>query len=132
MLNKLKNIVNNGSVGCYRDDGLAVVQNSSARLVYKLRKDIIKCFKDENLQITIEINLVKTDFLDVYLDLENDKYHPYKKPNDTPVYVHSRSNHPPAVLKQIPQMTSQRLSKLSCNEAEFSSRIRRSPKKVRI
>ena len=119
MLNKLKNIVSNGSVGCYRDDGLAVVQNCSARLVDKLRKDIIKCFKDENLQITIEINLVKTDFLDVYLDLESDKYYPYKKPNDTPVYVHSRSNHPPAVLKQIPKMTSQRLSKLSCNEAEF-------------
>ena len=51
--------------------------------------------------------------------MENDKYYPYKKPNDTPVYVHSGSNHPPAVLKQIPKMTSQRLSKLSCNEAEF-------------
>ena len=119
MLNKLKDIIKNGSVGCYRDDGLAVVQNHSARLADKLRKDIIKCFKDENLQITIDINLVKTDFLDVYLDLENDTYYPYKKPNDTPVYVHSKSNHPAAVLKQIPKMTSQRLSNLSCNEAEF-------------
>ena len=85
----------------------------------KLRKDIIQCFKDEKLKITIEINLSKTDFLDVFLDLESNKYYPYKKPNDTPVYVHCGSNHPPSVLKQIPKMTSQRLSKLSCNETEF-------------
>ena len=120
LLDKLKNIVNNGSVGCYRDDGLAVVRNLSPRLQDRLRKDIIQCFKDENLQITIETNLIITDFLDVCLDLQNNKFYPYKKPNNTPVYVHSASNHPPNVLKQIPKMTSQRLSALSCNEAEFN------------
>ena len=35
-----------------------------------------------------------TDFLDIYLDLENDKFCPYRKPNDTPLYVHCESNHP--------------------------------------
>ena len=67
-----------------------------------------------------KINLTKTDFLDVWLDLSNDKYYPYKKPNDNPVYVHSASNHPPNILKQIPKMTAQRLSTLSCNEEEFN------------
>ena len=75
------------------------------------------------MQITIEINLSKTDFLDVYLDLENDKYYPYRKPNDSPTYIHCGSNHPPSVLKQIPKMISQRLSKLSSNEAEFKKSV---------
>ena len=44
---------------------------------------------------------------------------PYKKPNDTPVYVHCKSNHPVNILKQVPKMTSRRLSKLSSNQEEF-------------
>ena len=71
------------------------------------------------MYITIEINLKIVDFLDVYLDLTNDKFFPYKKPNDVSLYIHQGSNHPPNVLKQIPIMTSMRLSNLSCNEAEF-------------
>ena len=57
-----------------------------------------------------------TDFLDIYLDLENDKLYPYRKPNDTPLYVHRESF---KFLKQLPKMTIERLSKLSCNEDEF-------------
>ena len=65
------------------------------------------------------MNLTVVDFLDIYLDLGNNKYYPYRKPNDTPLYVHSQSNHPQRILKQIPMMTSQRISSLSCNEEEF-------------
>ena len=119
LLSKLQSIFKSGSVGCYRDDGLAVVKNMTPRLQDRLRKEVIQCFKDENLQITIETNLTRTDFLDVWLDLHLNKYYPYRKPNDNPVYVHSSSNHPPNILKQIPKMTSQRLSALSCNETEF-------------
>ena len=57
MLSKLQNIVTSGSVGCYRDDGLAVVSNLTPRLQGRMRKDIIQCFKEENQQITIDINL---------------------------------------------------------------------------
>ena len=120
LLMKLQNVVRNGSAGCYRDDGLIVVKNLSPRLQDRLRKDIIQCFKDEGLQITIDINLRKTDFLDIWLDLANNKYYPYQKPGDNPVYVHSASNHPPNILKQIPKMTSKRLSVLSSNETEFN------------
>ena len=120
ILSKLKLLFNNGSVGLYRDDGLGIVNNYSGPQIDRLRKEIIKVFKDEHMQITININLTVVDFLDVKLDLENDKYYPFKKPNDTPLYVHMESNHPPSILKQIPKMTSIRLSKLSCNEDEFN------------
>ena len=42
------------------------------------------------------------NFLDITLDLENAKFAPYRKPNNQPLYVDSRSNHPPSILKQIP------------------------------
>ena len=57
--------------------------------------------------------------MDVNFDLENDKYFPFKKPNDIPIYVHSSSNHPQNILKQIPVMTGKRLTNLSCNKEEF-------------
>ena len=84
----------------------------------RLRKNIIAFFKQHGFQITIEINLKATDFLNIYLDLENDKFYPYKKPNDKP-YVHHESNHPLNILKHLPKMTSGQLSNLSCNEDEF-------------
>ena len=119
MLSKMNSLFKNGSVGLYRDDGLAVVQKNSGPQIDRLRKDIIKVFQQEGLQITIEVNLTVVDFLDIYLDLGNNKYYPYRKPNDTPLYVHSQSNHPQSILKQIPMMTSQRISRLSCDEEEF-------------
>ena len=60
-----------------------------------------------------------TDFLDINLELDNDKFYPYRKPNDTPLYVHRESNHPLNILKQLPKMTSEPLSNLSCNEDEL-------------
>ena len=93
------------------------------------RKNIIDFFKQHGFQITIKINLKITDFLDIYFDLENDKFYPYRKPNDkfypyrkpndTPLYVHREYNHPLNILKQLPKMASERVSNLSCNEDEF-------------
>ena len=85
----------------------------------RLRKQIIDLFKLHGFQITIDINLKITDFLDVQLDLQTGKYYPYKKPNDQPMYVHRDSNHPLSILKQLPKMTAQRLSDLSCDKDEF-------------
>ena len=120
ILHKLNEVVKNGSVGLYRDDGLAVIHKFSGRQKDCLRKKIIKLFKDEGLQITIETNLQVVDFLDVQLDLPNNKFCPFQKPNNTPLYVHKESNHPPHVLTQIPKMTSTRLSNLSSDIVEFN------------
>ena len=44
----------------------------------------------------------EVNFLDVTLDLRSGLYKPYNKPNDTPLYVHKNSNHPPSILKNPP------------------------------
>lgn len=79
----------------------------------------MQLFKSEGLSITIEINLQETDFLDVMFNLETDKYSPFRKPNDKPLYINTKSNHPPAITKELPKMISRRLTDLSCNEEEF-------------
>ena len=119
ILNMLKSEINQDNLGLYRDDGLAIIKNANGHTLDNLRKRIIRIFKNEGLKITIETNLSSTEFLDVTLDLRNNKYYPYRKPNDNPVYVNMKSNHPPTILKQIPSMVSTRLSKFSCSEEEF-------------
>ena len=85
----------------------------------RLRKNIIDLFKQNGFKITISINLTSTDFLDIKFDLLSNKFSPYKKPNDVPVYVHRGSNHPVNILKQLPKMTGERLSNLSSSKDEF-------------
>ena len=56
------------------------------------------------------------DFLNVSLNLQNSTYCPYKKLNDTLLYVHSLSNHPGKVIKEITNSAKERLSKNLSNE----------------
>ena len=67
------------------------------------------------MKITIDINLVRVDYLDVTLDLETGLFKPYRKPGDKPVYVSALSNHPPQILKNIPKGIERRLSDNSAN-----------------
>ena len=119
LLDKLSLLTGKGNTGLYRDDGLSAIRSSSARQLDKLRKDITDLFKREGLSITIEINLQATDFLDITLDLANDKYFPYRKPGNDPLYIDAQSNHPAPIIKELPQMIARRLSDLSCDENEF-------------
>ena len=119
LLNMIKPLLGSSNVGLYRDDGLAIVHKANGPKVDRLRKDIISLFKDEGLSITIDTNLIETDFLDISLNLNTGKYFPFKKPNNTPLYIHSKSNHPPSIIKQLPSMTNKHISRLSCNETEF-------------
>ena len=96
-----------------------MVHKANGPKVNRLRKDIISLFKDEGLSITIDTNLIETDFLNVSFNLDTGKYFPFKKPNNTPLYIHSKSNHPPSIIKQLPSMTNKRISSLSCDEIEF-------------
>ena len=63
--------------------------------------------------------LPRSDFLDVTFDLPSEKYWPYRKPNNTPLYIHKDSNHPPVVLKHLQKNIGERLSTISCNKEEF-------------
>ena len=106
------------SVGLYRDDGLAV-SALKPRQAELEKKKICKIFKDNGLNITIEANVKSVNFLDVNFNLERNTFKPYMKPNDTPIYVHSQSNHPPGILKNIPQSVNRRLSTISSNQEMF-------------
>ena len=117
LLSKLSHI-NSMNVGLYRDDGLAVCQ-LRPRQVELLKKKICKIFQECGLKITIEANLKSVNFLDVNFNLETGIYRPFMKPNDTPLYVHANSNHPPGILKNIPESVNTRLSKISANEEVF-------------
>ena len=64
--------------------------------------------------------MTKTEFLDLYFDLQAETYKPYNKPNNTPQYIHKDSNHPPSVLKSIPEGVNKRLSSRSSNEEMFN------------
>ena len=79
----------------------------------RIRKKLIKIFKDNGLKITIEMRLHKVDYLDVTLDLANNTYRPYKKPNDKIIYIHKDSNHPLNIKKELPKMIEKRLSSIS-------------------
>ena len=119
LLRDLESLLGKGNVGLYRDDGLANLTSVSGPQADRIRKQLIECFSEHGLEITVDTNLQVTEFLDVVLDLRNGKYYPYRKPNDTPLYIHAESNHPPSITKQLPMMISRRISEISCNEEEF-------------
>ena len=60
--------------------------------------------------------LPSVDFLDVTLNLKNGTFKPLKKPNDSLLYVHMSSSHPP---QQIPTSIAGRLSNNSFNKTVF-------------
>jgi hypothetical protein len=104
--------------GIYRDDGL-MVTDLAPRGVEQLKKKLSAIFRKEKLEITIEANKKRVEFLDIYLDLDLDEYGPFRKPGDTPVYVHSQSNHPRKVLENIPLGINKRLSRISSSKEIF-------------
>ena len=120
MLSKLVPLIGVKNVGLYGYDGLAVIHKASGTKMDRIRKDITALFKSEGLSITIDTNLIETDFLGVSFNVEMVKYFPYRKPNNTPLYIHSESNHPSSIIKQLTSMTNRRISNLSCNENEFN------------
>ena len=105
-------------VGLYRDDGLAVT-DLKPRQAELMKKKLCQIFKENGFNITIEVNVKSVNFLDVNLNLDTGIYKPDMKPNDTPLYVHSQSNHPPGILRNIPQSVNRRLSSISANEEVF-------------
>ena len=65
ILNKLKNVFLNNTFGLYRDDGLAVIKGFSGPEIERLKRNVIKTFKDYGLNITTEVNLHAVNYLDV-------------------------------------------------------------------
>ena len=120
LLGKVAPLISAKNIGLCGDNGLAVIHQANGPKMDRIRKDIIALFKSEGLSITIDTNLIETDFLDVLFSLEMEKIFPYRKPSNTPPYIHSESNYLPSITKQLPSMINKRILNLSCNEHEFN------------
>ena len=107
--------------GLYRDDGLGITQ-ASPRQAEQVKKDLCNIFGKHGLKITIEANKKVVNFLDVTLNLSSGKHMPYNKPNNIPLYVNKKSNHPPRIIDNIPQSITcnRRLSEISYDEESFN------------
>ena len=106
------------SIGLYRDDGLAAF-NSNPQQIERIKKGFCQIFRENDLKITVEANITKVNFLDVTLDLHSGKHYPYTKEGNIPLYVHKKSNHPPSILKNIPESINKRLSEISSDKESF-------------
>ena len=109
------------NVGLYRDDLLA-----SSRLTKRqneiAKQKVCRIFAANGLEITgTEANKKTVDFLDVTLDIPSESYRPYMKPGTVPKYIHRDSNHPPSIIRAIPQGVNNRLSRLSSSDAIFNA-----------
>jgi hypothetical protein len=105
----------------YRDDGLAVFKNISRPQSEKIKKDFQKTFQNHGLEIVIECNVKIVNYLDVTLNLTNGTFQPYRKPDNITSYIHTQSNHPPNIIKQVPLAIEKRISNLSANEEIFKA-----------
>ena len=108
------------NIGLYRDDGLAAF-NRKPQEIEKIKKELCKIFRDNDLKITVEANTTIVNFLDVTLDLKIGKYYPYTKEGNIPLNVHKKSNHPPSILKNIPKSINRRLSEISSDKECFDN-----------
>ena len=121
ILDKLSEKLGNEYVGLYRDDGLALIKGTNGRNADITRKMLHDVFQQIGLKITAQVNHQLVNFLDITLNLNNGNFAPFRKANNNPLYVNSKSNHPPSVIRQIPKSVNQRLSSLSSDQQSFDS-----------
>ena len=109
------------NMGLYRDDGLACFRGVDGPSSDRIRKDIVHLFQEMRLKITIKTNLKIVNFLDVTFNLTTGTYQPYNKPNDRSLYINTKSNHLPSIIKSIPESISRRISKISSTKEIFDA-----------
>ena len=98
---KIKSVFENqNNVGLYRDIGLGILRNLSGPQIEKVKKEIIKIFKECGLS-TAKTILKVVQFLEIELDLIKNTYRPYEKPNDDSMYINVNSNHRTSIIKQM-------------------------------
>ena len=122
LLNEISKQFPKLNFGLYRDDGLATHSRMPKRELEKTRQKLRDLFQTHGLKIIFEQphDLKEVNFLDVTLNLTNESFRPYRKPNDKPLYVHVDSNHPASVIKQIPLGINKRLVNISSTQDDFN------------
>ena len=83
LLSLLANIIDKNSSGLYRDDGLIFLCNVNGQKTDRVRKNVIKVFKEVGVKIEIRTHLTIANFLDVTFNLGNGTYRPYRKADES-------------------------------------------------
>ena len=91
VLNSLVKRFGKENIGLYRDDGLALIKGTSGRVADKVRKDLCAQFLEFGLKITAEVNHQLVTFLDITLNLREESYRRYRKPNNDPLYINMQT-----------------------------------------
>ena len=120
ILSQLSNIIRDTGMGLHRDHSLIIIRNQNGTKLDSNRKRIYNALRLLGFKITIYSNLKIVNFSDVTLNLKKGTFEPYKKENDSPINMHTSSNHPPSVMKQTPKLISRRLSDNSSNIGIFN------------
>ena len=119
-----EDLCDKSNMGLYRDDGLLLFRGKSGPEIERTKKAIIKVFQKHELKITTEPTTKSVQYLDVEFNLDEGTHKPFRKPNSVIQYVNKSSNHPPSVLKQIPNGIAHRLSTISSNQEIFENSTR--------
>ena len=119
LLSQLCTIISKSNHGLYRVDSLMIQEYINGQQIDQLRKKIIKIFKKIGFKIGIETNFKIVNFLDLTFNLINGSYKPYKKPNNTLLYINKNSDHPPQIIKKLQKKINNRLCRNSSNAEIF-------------
>ena len=68
---------------------------------------------------TLDSYLTQVEFLDIPFNLHKETIEPFRKPNDSPNYIHALSNHPKPIIKNLPTAINKRLREISWYEEAF-------------
>ena len=71
ILGFLAKLINKKDCDLYRDDGLLILTNVNGQQIDRMRKNMIKIFKDIGFAIDIETNLKYVGLLDITFHLNN-------------------------------------------------------------
>ena len=121
---KLTNIVNKEDVGLYRDDVLGIFKNISRPEIERKKKAFVKVFKKCGISIAVDINLKPVDFYDVTFDFHKNIYKPFRKPNNTTIYINKNLKHPSNILKQLPKSIDKHISETSSSKEILNKSIK--------
>ena len=119
LLFQLSQHYNKFNFGLYQDDGLSVFKSTRGPQMERIKKHFVQIFRDKGLLIPIQCNMKRVNCLNVTLKLDDNSFQPYSKPEDVLSYVDAKSNHPPNILKQIPNSIELRLSATSISQSIF-------------
>ena len=78
----------------------------------QIKKKDFKLFKDVGLKITLDSYLTQVGFLDITFNLHKETFEPFRKPNDSPNYIHAQSNHQNPITKIHPTAINKRLREI--------------------